>query len=85
MDKFDSHADGLATPPQNALEVTPNDGADLPFVTRALNVADAGAVSVVTKGGQTVTLTIAAGIPFPIRAVRVRSTGTSATGIVALF
>jgi hypothetical protein len=70
-----------------AVAVTPNDGADLPngFVPRALLIGVAGTIVVRTKDNPTanVTLTVPAGI-LPLRVVRVLSTGTTATNIVAL-
>ena len=67
--------------------VTPNDSADIdasgPCI--ALLVGVAGDVSVVCPvTGQNVTLPLIAGYN-PIRTQRVRATGTTATGIVALF
>lgn len=85
VDEFGSHAPGLTSPASDAFAVTPNDGADLAQVTRGLWVGVAGDVSVVTRGGTTVTLKGApSGSLIPIRVKRVRSTGTTATDIVGL-
>lgn len=84
-DTFASHAAGLESPPSRTIAVTPDDGADLPFASRALNAAGEGAVRVTTVGGDTGTVYLAAGIAFPLRVRRVWATGTTATGIVALF
>ena len=73
------------SPVFGGVAVTPNDGADLVDTTRALNVASSGVVSVVTLDGSILDLYIAAGIVFPIAVKRVRSTGTTAGGIVALW
>lgn len=73
-------------PASNAVTVTASDSADLPDgICRALNVSVSGNVSVITETGNTVTVYIAAGISFPLRCSRVRSTGTSAGTIVALY
>jgi len=69
----------------NAATVTPDDNTDLASNARALIAAVAGVASVVTNGNQTVLLPLAAGIPVAIRVRRVRATGTTATGIIALF
>jgi len=72
-------------PPGNAAAVTPNDSTDLTNVTRAINVAAAGNVAIDTEAGDSVTLYVAAGIAFPVNARRIKATGTTATGIVALW
>lgn len=84
-DKFQSYAESLDSPPSNLVMATPNDAQDLPIASRALNVAQTGAVRVTTVGGTTETLTIAAGGVFPVRARRIWATGTTATGIVVMF
>jgi hypothetical protein len=84
MDQFRTHAQGLESPATRILEIVPSDTADLTFVTRAISVAQAGHLRVVTSGGDTGRLFVAAGIPFPLRVVRVLATGTTATGIVGL-
>lgn len=75
----------LESPAAFAFSVSPSDSIDLPNTSRALNVATTGTVRVTTVGGDIVTITMAAGVPFPVRCRRVWSTGTSATGIVALY
>ena len=77
-------SDNIA-PPEYGAAVTPNDGVDLPELTRALNVAGAGNIALVTEGGSSVTINVAAGVVFPINARRILATGTTATGIVALW
>jgi len=84
-DLFESFSPSLDSPASHALEVTPSDSADLAFASRALNVAGDGVVRVTTVGGETASLAIVAGVPFPIRCTRVWATGTTATGIVALY
>lgn len=83
-DKFKSNKIGLSSPPAFAEQVTPNDDTDLQFVCRCLNVATAGSVRLTTAEGNEVSIFVAAGITFPVRASRVWATGTTATGIVAL-
>lgn len=90
MTAFRGVPEGAESPPRNGAAITPNDSADLDKTVRALNVATSGTVRVTTMGdeydtGDTIDLYIAAGIAFPIRAVRVHATGTTATGIVGLY
>lgn len=86
-DTFQSHADGLDSPAKNAAAVTPNDSTDLTNTARALYIGGAGNVTLDTAGGQTsVAFTgLTAGTILPVRTARVRSTGTTATNIVALW
>lgn len=83
-DKFKDHIAGLESPASMLLTVTPDDGADLPFASRALNVAASGAVRVTTINGDVETVFIGAGSAFPVRAVRIWASGTTATGIVVM-
>lgn len=84
-DIFDGFSGGLESPPTHILAVTPSNTADLSHASRAINVAGAGAVRVTTVGGTTGVVHVAAGVPFPIRATRIWQTGTTATGIAALY
>lgn len=83
-DAFSGHAAGLTSPAEQAFEIIPDDGVDLAVPTRALCVSGSGTVRVTTLGGSTATLYLAAGVPFPVRASRIWTSGTSATGIVGL-
>jgi hypothetical protein len=77
---------GLESPLDDGEQVTPSDSVDLTKVCRALHIGTGGDVVVITKGGTTLPLgNIASGTLYPIRASRVKSTGTTATGIVALW
>tara|TARA_R110000868_G_scaffold403307_1_gene680459 strand:- start:740 stop:982 length:243 start_codon:yes stop_codon:yes gene_type:complete len=72
-------------PAQDAAVVTPSDTADQGLV-RGLFVGGAGNVSLVTAIGNTVVFTgVLAGSILPVRCTKVRSTGTTATNIVALY
>lgn len=84
-DPFDRHSQSLESPATTLLPVVPDDTADLPAPSRALNVAQAGAVHVTTTGGTTATLYVAAGIALPVRVTRVWASGTTATGITAML
>ncbi len=65
--------------------VTPNDSADLQPTPRGIYAAGAGDISLVGSDGVAVTFAFAAGEIKPLAAVRVRSTGTTATGIAAIY
>lgn len=84
-DPFQSFSKSLTTPPTGGSAVAPSDANDLPVPTRALNVAGAGFVRVTLLDGDVVTLSVAAGVLFPLRAVRIWATGTTAADIVALY
>lgn len=83
-DHFAGSLSGLSDPASYVSEIAPSDSVDLDRTTRAIAVGTAGTVRVTTTGGTTATVTVAAGVPFPIRCTRIWATGTSATGIVAL-
>ena len=84
MDQFKDHVQGLESPATRIAEITPSDTADLAFVTRAITVEAAGHLQVVTAAGDAGRVFVAAGIPFPLRAVRILASGTTASGIVGL-
>jgi len=73
-------------PAIRALAVTPSDGVDLTFVTRALHVGTGGDIVVdFAESGSSILLkNIASGSTLPYRVKRVRATNTTATDIVAL-
>lgn len=83
-DDFSSLATGLDSPSAVYDAITPNDGADLAKVTRGIGVQNAGNLKVTRPDGTAVTIAVPAGV-LPIRAARVWSTGTTATGLVAFY
>jgi hypothetical protein len=65
--------------------VTPSDTNDLAFTTRVIWVGATGTLTVILSGGDTVEFTaVPAGTWLWISATRVKSSGTSASSIVAL-
>ncbi len=82
-DPFASHAVGLSAPIVDAIDISPDDGADLTVTSRALYVGGAGDVRLTLAGGRTVTLRAVQVGWHPVRARRVWATGTTATDIVA--
>lgn len=84
-DQYKNTSTGLESPAQGAFSVTPNDATDLTMVTRALYIGGAGDVAVTMKGGGEVTFSgLAAGQFMPVRVVRVKDTGTTASNILGL-
>lgn len=84
-DAFESNSSALDSPAAYAASVTPNDSTDLAASSRALYIGTSGDVKVTTVGGNDVTF---ANVPvgvLPIRVKRVWATGTSATGIIAIW
>lgn len=83
-DVFEGQGASLSSPAIDAVAVTPSDANDLAQVTRAIYVGSEGDLAVTMFSGANVTFTAVVGV-LPIRAKRVFSTGTTATGIVALW
>lgn len=66
--------------------VTPSDGTDLSAIPRALYVGTAGDISVTGADGLAATFVgVPGGQILPVRARRVRATGTTASNILALY
>jgi len=84
-DKFASHADGLTTPAQDFVAITPNDAADLADRPKALYIGGAGTLVLRNAAGASVAFAVQAGSVLPVRPNRVMATGTTATGIVGLY
>ena len=90
IDPYSGENAGYGAPALNGEEVTPADGSDLTYATRAIWVGGAGDLEVVMKGdkaaaGATLSITgIPAGTLLPLSVVRIKATGTTATAIVAL-
>lgn len=71
----------------NYFTVTPSDATTFARCTQAIYVGGAGNVSVVPSGNTLATVTftaVPAGTTLSVRAVKIKSTGTTATNIVAL-
>lgn len=84
-DQFQEYASTIDGPHDNAAVVTPADGADLANASRALLVGVGGTVTVDMVGvGTNIALPLQAGYS-PCRVTRVYATGTTATGIVAVW
>lgn len=69
-----------------ATSVTPSDSSELDYFTNGLWVGGAGTVSLILQNDSAaVSFTVPAGTLLPFHVKQVRSTGTTATNIVALY
>ncbi|MCW8842934.1 MAG: hypothetical protein OQK00_05915 [Rhodobacteraceae bacterium] len=84
MNPFADRARSISGPATDALPVTPDDTNDLPMVAIALYVESGGAVVVDTVTGETRTIVVADFSILPLGIRRVRTTGTTASGLHAL-
>jgi hypothetical protein len=85
-DQFNTFNSALDSPGKHAFAITPNDAADLAAATRAIYVGTSGDLAVIMVGGETVTFpAVQGGTMLPIRATRVLSTGTTASGLVGVW
>jgi len=83
-DRFSGNAGSIMSSAIHAEVLTPNDSADLDYVTRALYVGGTGNIKVTMQGGETLIITaVQVGTMLPVRVTRVWATDTTATNIVA--
>lgn len=81
-DIFSSQSPSLSSPLIGGFAIVPNDGADLPFTTRQLRITgSAGTVAVTWPGGLETLEPVLAGETLDWRIVRIKTTGTTATGL----
>jgi hypothetical protein len=86
MDVYADHAPSLTAPASAGAEVTPSNTAELARVSRALYVGAGGDLALELASGSQVTLGgVPGGTVLPVRARRVRASGTTASAIVALW
>ena len=89
MAKGDARGEAPTDTAYDGSDVTPNDGANLPDgPCRALWCAVSGTLRITTRGGTVLNFTAAefpAGQVFPWSAVKVHATGTTASGIKAVY
>ena len=83
--EFKNHSKGLDSPGDLHFNVTPNDGADLTQIPRVLYIGTGGTLVVRDKAGVDVTYSPADNSYILISAIRVLSTGTTATGIIGVY
>lgn len=83
IDDYTRYSGGLESPIVCAVEVTPDDDADIQRVSRALHIGTAGDLRATMAGGPTVTFRGLSTGWHPLRVSRVHATGTTASDIVA--
>lgn len=82
----ETEVSGMSIPAEAMRNVTPNDGADLPDgPCRAVFVGGAGTLVVTDLTDTDVTLVCGAGQIIPGWVTRVKTTGTDATNVVAMY
>lgn len=85
-DKYMNMPAGLTGPLENGFSVTPHDTNALTAVTREIYVGTSGDIALTLKSGDEITLTnVPGGSRLPYRATIIKSTGTTASGIVGLY
>lgn len=73
-------------PVRNVEAITPSDSVDLTAPTHGIYVGVGGNVAVETENGSTATFTsVLAGSIIPVRAIKVLSTNTTATTLLAMW
>lgn len=79
--------DGIeaSKPASYHFSITPSDSQDLAIIPRAVIIMTGGDIVIRDKEGTDITYTVSDGTLLPLRAVRILSTGTTATGIVGLY
>jgi hypothetical protein len=85
-DRFNGFNSDLSSPSSFDADITPNDGADLPNVTRGIYIGVGGDVRMtlvgMPDGTSRVYTNMAQGMTHEKRIKRVWATGTTATGLV---
>lgn len=81
VDKFATYSSGLDSPASDVFPITPDDASDLAVATRAIRADTGGDVVLVTMSGNERTCRFSDGETRPIRATRVKATGTTASGL----
>lgn len=85
-DSFKTFARSLTSPPEHAQEIAPSDLEPLRYVTRALYVGGGGDVALRMLGGEEAVFRgLQAGSMIPIRVDMVKTSGTTATGLIGLW
>lgn len=86
MDKFSDYPTSLTAPARDAEAVVPSDATNLATLPRAIYVGQSGNIAARLAGGQSVTFqNVQAGSIIPIRVIGINATGTTASGLLALW
>lgn len=85
-EKYQGRADDIAAPARGGFAITTSDSADLLAETRAIYIGSAGDLAAVLASGDEVSFVgLGGGTVLPVRARRVKATGTSAGYLVGLY
>ena len=85
-DPYATHYHGVESPSKRFAPVTPHDTNHLALLPKGIVASTtAGNVAVIGDDGVTATFYLAKGAPLAIRPSIIKSTGTTAAGIVALY
>ena len=85
-EKYQGRADDITSPARGGFAITASDSTDLIVETRAIYVGSAGDLVAVLASGDEVTFVgLAGGTVLPVRALRIKATGTSAGDLVGLY
>ena len=84
MNPFANRARSISGPATDALPVTPDDANDLPEIAVGLYCESGGTVTLDTVAGETRSIAVADFSILPLGTIRVRATGTTASGIHAM-
>lgn len=84
-DRYQDYNGGLEGPATHAFTISPNDGADLVETTRAIYVGAPGSLTLVLQSGAEVAFAnVTAATVLPVRATRVKASGTTASSMVGM-
>ena len=83
-DTFASSSPGLSGPGVHNFSITPDDGNDLAYVTRAIYIKTGGNLHYMTLGGEEITHPFDAGW-HPLRITRIYATGTTASDMLGVY
>lgn len=75
----------LSDPATGVYAITPDDNNDLPTRIRAIRATVAGNVAIIGADGVAATCAFLAGETRALRITRVKSTGTTATGLEGMY
>ena len=85
-DDFEKNMEGLNSPADNHVAITPHDITDITKVVRAVYVGVGGDIAMVAKDDTVVVYKgAAAGSIIPFRAKRINATSTTATDLVGMY
>lgn len=85
-DLYGNTTPGLTSPAIDGTMIVPSDGSELSHITRAVYVGGSGVINAELASGAIISLSnVPAGSILPLRLRKVRSSGTTATGLVGLW